>query len=396
MSAIRLARAHTHRDRVLKFAGCYHGHVDALLASAGSGLATLGIPSSAGRADGRDGRHDRRPYNDVDAAAVGRRALRRGARGHPRRAGGREHGRRPAGAGLPRGAARALRRGRRAARLRRGDHRLPRRARRRAGALRRPARPDDPRQDRRRRPAARRVRRRADVMHRLAPAGDVYQAGTLSGNPLATAAGLSVLRRLRDEASTRSSSGRRAARGGLRRARAVVQRVGAMVTLFMPDGPVRDFDDAARATPSATARSSATCSSAASTSRRRSSRRCSCRSRTATTRSTARSRPLTTSAVADLWETIAAGAAPRASSGQRRCAAAERGARARLLAARREERAGSASRRSTRATSSTTGAAGFRPGRRRHGAAARRLPLRPRARPHRRSARVAPSPTSPS
>ena len=61
--------------------------------------------------------------------------------------------------GLPRGAARALRRVRRAARLRRGDHRLPRRARRRAGALRRHARPDDPRQDRRRRPAARGVRR---------------------------------------------------------------------------------------------------------------------------------------------------------------------------------------------------------------------------------------------
>ena len=84
------------------------------------------------------------------------RALRRGARGDPRRAGRGEHGRRPARAGLPRGAAAALRRVGRAARLRRGDHRLPRRARRRAGALRRHARPDDPREDRRRRPAARR------------------------------------------------------------------------------------------------------------------------------------------------------------------------------------------------------------------------------------------------
>ena len=44
MSAVRLARGATHRDRILKFSGCYHGHVDALLASAGSGLATLGIP----------------------------------------------------------------------------------------------------------------------------------------------------------------------------------------------------------------------------------------------------------------------------------------------------------------------------------------------------------------
>src|SRR4029079_13317970 len=48
MSAIRLARGATHRDRILKFAGCYHGHADALLAEAGSGLATLGLPSSPG------------------------------------------------------------------------------------------------------------------------------------------------------------------------------------------------------------------------------------------------------------------------------------------------------------------------------------------------------------
>jgi glutamate-1-semialdehyde 2,1-aminomutase len=48
MSAVRLARGSTRRDRILKFAGCYHGHVDALLASAGSGPATLGIPASAG------------------------------------------------------------------------------------------------------------------------------------------------------------------------------------------------------------------------------------------------------------------------------------------------------------------------------------------------------------
>src|SRR5206468_11823712 len=46
MSALRLARGFTRRDRVLKFAGCYHGHVDGLLAEAGSGLATLGIPAS--------------------------------------------------------------------------------------------------------------------------------------------------------------------------------------------------------------------------------------------------------------------------------------------------------------------------------------------------------------
>src|SRR5881396_3346809 len=48
MSAIRLARGFTRRDRILKFAGCYHGHVDALLAEAGSGVATLGLPTSPG------------------------------------------------------------------------------------------------------------------------------------------------------------------------------------------------------------------------------------------------------------------------------------------------------------------------------------------------------------
>ena len=78
------------------------------------------------------------PYNDVDAAAAARsRAYGEGLACVHRRAGRREHGRRPARAGLPRGAALALRRLRRAARLRRGDHGLPRRPRRRAGALRR-------------------------------------------------------------------------------------------------------------------------------------------------------------------------------------------------------------------------------------------------------------------
>ena len=134
---------------------------------------------------------------------------------------------------------------------------------------------------------------RADVMERLAPAGDVYQAGTLSGNPLATAAGLSVLRRLRDPAST-SSSRRRGARleAGLAPF-GRVQRVGAMLTLFLRRRRrCATSRTRRRATPSGTARSSATCSSAASTSRRRSSSACSSRSPTATPRSTGRSRPL--------------------------------------------------------------------------------------------------------
>jgi glutamate-1-semialdehyde 2,1-aminomutase len=86
---------------------------------------------------------------------------------------------------------------------------------------------------------------RADVMDRVAPSGDVYQAGTLSGNPLATAAGLAVLARLDDGVYDElERRGARLEQGLGRHGR--VQRVGAMATLFMTDRPVRDFDDARR------------------------------------------------------------------------------------------------------------------------------------------------------
>ena len=60
MSAVRLARGATGRDKIVKFAGCYHGHVDALLAAGGSGVANQGISGSAGVPDVRGGRHRRR------------------------------------------------------------------------------------------------------------------------------------------------------------------------------------------------------------------------------------------------------------------------------------------------------------------------------------------------
>ena len=69
MSALRLARGVTGRDRILKFAGCYHGHADALLAAAGSGLATLGIPSSPGRAGECRRGHDRLRATTTSTAA---------------------------------------------------------------------------------------------------------------------------------------------------------------------------------------------------------------------------------------------------------------------------------------------------------------------------------------
>jgi glutamate-1-semialdehyde 2,1-aminomutase len=84
---------------------------------------------------------------------------------------------------------------------------------------------------------------RADVMDHLAPAGEVYQAGTLSGNPLATAAGLSVLRRLRDPAlyERLEKTAAQLEEGLAPFGR--VQRVGAMLTLFAQDEPVRRIDD---------------------------------------------------------------------------------------------------------------------------------------------------------
>ena len=67
MSAVRLARAATGRDAVLKFAGAYHGHVDGLLADAGSGLATQGIPASPGVTAAQAGDTEVVPWNDRDA-----------------------------------------------------------------------------------------------------------------------------------------------------------------------------------------------------------------------------------------------------------------------------------------------------------------------------------------
>ena len=246
MSAVRLARAFTSRDRILKFAGCYHGHVDALLASAGSGVATLGLPSSPGIPTRVTEHTIVCPYNDVDAAAA---AVARYGEGLAAIIVEPVAGN--MGAVPPeRGFLTALRRlcdGSGALlifdevitgfRVARGGAQelygitpdLTILGKILGGGL----------------PLAA-FGGRADVMDRLAPRGDVYQAGTLSGNPLATAAGLSVLRRLRDA----DLYGELEARAGKLEAGLAahgrVQRVGAMATLFMADEPVRSFDDAQR------------------------------------------------------------------------------------------------------------------------------------------------------
>jgi glutamate-1-semialdehyde 2,1-aminomutase len=248
MSALRLARAVTHRSRVLKFAGCYHGHADAFLVEAGSGLATLGIASSPGVPSAVAEQSVVVDYNDVEqaATAVERHAEDLAAIFVEPVAG--NMGCVPPVPGFLE-ALRALCDA--AGALLVFDEVITGFRVARGGAQERYGVTPDltilgkivggglPL-------AA--FGGRAEVMSRLAPAGDVYQAGTLSGNPLATAAGLAVLRRLRDPA----------AYDELERCAALlesglapfgrVQRVGAMLTFFTGPGPVTKLEqlDAAR------------------------------------------------------------------------------------------------------------------------------------------------------
>ena len=243
MTAVRVARGFTGRSRIVKFAGCYHGHSDALLAAGGSGVATLGLPGSAGVPDSAVADTVVVPYNEVpeldadvacvivepvaanmgvvaprpgflpglrsacdtagsllvfDEVITGFRLGRAGAQG--------VYGVRPdlsvfgkvIGGGLPLAA----------------------------------------------------VAGRREVMEVLAPVGDVYQAGTLSGNPLATAAGLAVLDRL-DEAAYTMLAGRAAELGSalaqvLAEAAlaAQVPVVGPLVGLFFGPDPVTNYEQA--------------------------------------------------------------------------------------------------------------------------------------------------------
>jgi glutamate-1-semialdehyde 2,1-aminomutase len=244
MSALRLARGFTHRDRVIKFAGCYHGHADPFLANAGSGLATLGIAASPGVPSGVVADTVVCEYNDVGgvASAVERYGEGLAAIFVEPVAG--NMGCVPPAPGFLEAlrmlcdAAGALlvfdevitgfRVGRGGAQERFGvTPDLTVLGKIVGGGL----------------PLAA-FGGRADVMEQLAPSGSVYQAGTLSGNPLATAAGVSVLRRLGDP-SVYDELERRSARlaDGLAQF-GRVQRVGAMLTLFAGrDEPVERFTD---------------------------------------------------------------------------------------------------------------------------------------------------------
>jgi len=246
MSAIRLARAYTGRTKVLKFIGGYHGHVDALLAQAGSGMATLAIPSTPGVPAAVTADTLLCGYNDLDGA---RELAERhaddlacvivepvaGNMGVIAAQPGFLEGLRTICNGT--GALLVLDEVITGFRVAYG------------GAQERLAvRPDltclgkivgggVP---------AAAFGGRADVMELLAPVGDVYQAGTLSGNPLAMAAGLATLEQLRAVgAYDRLERTGAQLEAGLAGPGVTVNRVGAMLTAFFTDGPVTDFATAA-------------------------------------------------------------------------------------------------------------------------------------------------------
>ncbi len=251
MSCVRLARGFTGRDKIIKFSGCYHGHVDALLVKAGSGALTLGHPDSAGIPAATAADTVVLPFNNLPAldaafaawpgqiaavilepypanvglilpdpgflAAVRERCTRAGAvlifdevmTGFRLAPGGVQEisGVRPdltalgkiIGGGLPVGA----------------------------------------------------FGGRRDIMEKLAPLGPVYQAGTLSGNPLAVAAGLAAVALIREQPpyAALESAGQKLT-AALRAAAAKkglplqVPQTGSMFALFFTDQPVRDYASA--------------------------------------------------------------------------------------------------------------------------------------------------------
>ncbi|MHB8658914.1 MAG: glutamate-1-semialdehyde 2,1-aminomutase [Solirubrobacteraceae bacterium] len=245
MSAIRLARAVTGREPLLKFAGAYHGHVDGLLAQAGSGLATQGIPASPGVTRAATAATVIVPWNDADAvlaatechelAAILAEPLPANMGVVPAAPGFLELLAERAGAT---GALLVFDEVISGFRVARGG------AQERFGVL-----PDLTILGKiigGGLPAAAYGGSRK-LMNRIAPAGDVYQAGTMSGNPLAVAAGLATLAQLDGDAYARLDELTAALADGLARAAAAagvplrVQSATGLLTPFFSAEPVGDY-----------------------------------------------------------------------------------------------------------------------------------------------------------
>jgi glutamate-1-semialdehyde 2,1-aminomutase len=250
MAALRAARGFTGRDAIVKFEGCYHGHADFLLVKAGSGAATFGVPDSAGVPGPTAANTITLRFNDTAAL----RAL-FAARGGEIAAVIVEPvvgnmGVVPPSPGFleaiveecsKAGAVSVFDEVMTGCRVARGG--MQERAGLRpdltclgkivGGGM----------------PLAAYGGKRS-IMERVAPLGPVYQAGTLSGNPLAVSAGLALLERLDEAVYARLEALGARLEAGLvraiaaRGARACVQRVGSMITLFFTPGPVRSWDDA--------------------------------------------------------------------------------------------------------------------------------------------------------
>jgi glutamate-1-semialdehyde 2,1-aminomutase len=247
MSAIRVARGFTGRDLIVKFEGCYHGHVDSLLVKAGSGVATLGIADTRGVPKAFCDTTIALPYNRPEAVDDAFRA----------------HGNRIAavivepvvgnmGCVPPlAGYLEALREitARHGALLIFDEVMTGFRVAFGGAQQRFGIRPDLT--------TLGKViggglpvgayGGRKDIMSIVAPSGPVYQAGTLSGNPLAVAAGLAMLRHLKAHPEVYGQLETRAAElCGAAPAGVTVNRVGSMFTFFFTEGPVTDYESAKR------------------------------------------------------------------------------------------------------------------------------------------------------
>ena len=247
MSAVRLARGFTGRSKIVKFAGCYHGHVDALLASAGSGLVTFGLPDSQGVTGAMTADTVVLPYNDLLALEAAFAELGDQIACVITEAAAANMGVVPPAPGFTQGLRDLCTR--HGALLISDEVMTGFRVSRAGwfglegvvpdlftfgkvmgGGL----------------PAAA-FGGRADVMAKLAPIGPVYQAGTLSGNPIAVAAGLTTLRHCTDEVYThldataatvaRLTTEALAAEGVAHR----VNTAGSLFSVFFTDAPVTDY-----------------------------------------------------------------------------------------------------------------------------------------------------------